>query len=131
MNSRCIHILKKSFSVKFTKSHEWVKILSGNKASVGISNHAKEELGEIVYVELNKDISENINQLEEIGMLESTKASAPVYLPVSGKIIKKNDEVLAKINASPEEEGWLYEIEVTNKDELKSLLSREEYLAQI
>jgi glycine cleavage system H protein len=116
----------------FTDSHEWID-LNGKKAKVGITKHAQGELGEIVYVELPK-VGQIVNRGEEVCVLESTKAAADVYAPVSGKITAVHD-MLGKnpqsLNEDPESSGWLFEIEVSHPKEIDRLMTRDEYRALI
>jgi glycine cleavage system H protein len=116
----------------FTDSHEWISV-SGNKGKVGITKHARSELGEIVYVELPK-VGQKVQAGVEICVLESTKAAADVYAPVTGTILAVH-EVLNKdphaLNVDPESSGWIFEIELSNPKELSRLLSEKEYTALI
>lgn len=116
----------------FTESHEWVK-LDGHVATVGITSYAQNELGEIVAIELPK-VGQEVKAKEEVCVLESTKAAADVYSPVSGKIIAinsalKNDP--STINGHSETTGWLFQIELKSPKELESLMSGKEYRALI
>lgn len=114
--------------MKFTPSHEWIT-LKGNIGTVGITAHAVGELGEIVYVEL-PTLGHKIKAGEEIAVLESTKAAADIYSPVSGKIIEVNANLaseLDKLHSSPEKEGWLFKIELQNPKEYDSLLAKDDY----
>lgn len=121
-------LIYKRFCVRFTATHEWVKKIGNNKAQIGISDHAKHELGEVVYVDLAvKKEGDEVNAQEEICNLESVKAAAPVYTPISGKLVKKNDDALKGINAAPESSGWLWEIEIKDESEFKNLMTREQY----
>jgi glycine cleavage system H protein len=112
----------------FTDSHEWISV-TGNKGKVGITKHAKSELGEIVYIELPK-VGEKVRAGVEICVLESTKAAADVYAPVSGRVSAVHD-VLQKdphaLNADPESSGWIFEIELSHPKELDRLMSEKEY----
>ena len=112
----------------YTDSHEWI-LISGNKGKVGITKHARNELGEIVYVELPKP-GQKVRSGEEVCVLESTKAAADVYAPVSGAILAVHD-LMSKnphaLNEDPESRGWLFEIELSNPKELDRLMSLEEY----
>lgn len=114
--------------MRFTESHEWIK-LQGKTGIVGITHHAQKELGDIVFVELPK-VGAKVKKGDEVCVLESTKAAADVYAPVSGKITAVN-EALKKgpsfINQSAESDGWLFQIEVENPSEVEKLLSRSEY----
>lgn len=121
-------ISKKLFCIRYTKTHEWVKKLANNTAQVGITYHAREELGEIVYVDLSiANIGEEFQQQSEIASLESVKAAAPVYAPVSMKILQKNEKAMDGLNKDAEKEGWLYEVELTNEEEYKELLNEADY----
>ena len=94
--------------MKYTESHEWVNS-DKDSAKIGITDHAQEELGEIVYVEL-PEVGTEIKSGEEVAVLESTKAAADVYSPVSGKIIEVNEKLndnSSMINESPEDDGWI------------------------
>jgi glycine cleavage system H protein len=114
----------------YSDSHEWVRV-EGEKGTVGISKHAQKELGEIVYVQLPK-VGQEVKAGEEVVILESTKAAADIYSPVSGKIVKVNEalkEDIALINISPENEGYLFEIVLTHPDEIKKLIPQSDYLS--
>ncbi|MDN3509237.1 MAG: glycine cleavage system protein GcvH [Candidatus Neptunochlamydia sp.] len=113
---------------KFAETHEWIDINEG-KGRVGISTHAQKELGEIVYVELPK-VGQEIKVGEEVAVLESTKAAADIYSPVSGKIIGVNEKVKkdpSLMNKFPEGEGYLFEITLTHPEESELLTSKDEY----
>jgi glycine cleavage system H protein len=115
-------------ALKYTEEHEWVK-LDGEIATVGISTHATEELGDIVFVELPK-LGSEINQLDEFGSVESVKAVSSLFLPLGGEIVEINNEVVkepALINESPYEDGWLVKVKVADKKEYDDLLTYEEY----
>lgn len=116
----------------YTDSHEWISV-KGNIGRVGITKHAQGELGEIVYVELPK-VGEKVRSGEEVSVLESTKAAADVYAPVSGKIVSVH-EILNRnphaLNDDPESAGWIFEIELSNPKELDRLMSFNEYQALI
>ncbi|HSW73341.1 MAG TPA: glycine cleavage system protein GcvH [Chlamydiales bacterium] len=114
--------------MKFTPSHEWIT-LQGNIGTVGITAHAVGELGEIVYIDLPK-LGHKIKAGEEIAILESTKAAADIYSPVTGKITEVNSDLLTeldKLHSSPQKEGWLFKIELQNPKEYDSLLSKDSY----
>ena len=112
----------------YTDSHEWIAA-DGNKGKAGISKHARNELGEIVYVELPK-VGQVVKAGDEVSVLESTKAAADVYAPVSGKITAVNEALkqnLYAINQDPENSGWLFEIELSQPKELGRLMTSDEY----
>jgi glycine cleavage system H protein len=114
----------------FADSHEWIKV-EGKTGVVGISAHAQQELGEVVYVELPQ-IGRTVKAGEEVAVLESTKAAADIYSPVSGTVVAVNAQVKenpSMINASPEAEGWLFQIQICHSEELDVLLDPERYLA--
>jgi len=114
--------------VKFSKEHEWIK-LDGEIASVGITKHASEMLGDIVFIEL-PDKGSNIEKDGTAGVVESTKAANDIYTPVSGEIIGINQELIddpAKINLDPEGEAWLFKLKIKNKSEMESLMNKEQY----
>ncbi|MDI6863885.1 MAG: glycine cleavage system protein GcvH, partial [Pseudothermotoga sp.] len=104
---------------KFAKTHEWVKV-DGKLAVVGISNHAQEKLGDVVYVDLPQ-VGKVVKKGEVFMSVESVKAASDIYAPVSGKIVEVNEKLSNQpelINKDAEGEGWLVKIEMTNPDEL-------------
>jgi len=112
----------------FTKEHEWVRI-SGNTATIGISAHAQNELGDIVYIELPKP-GMKYKSGESFGNVESVKAVSELFMPVSGEVLEINEELGAspeKINEDPYGAGWMIKIRLTNQDEVGDLMSAEEY----
>ncbi|MDD4201872.1 MAG: glycine cleavage system protein GcvH [Candidatus Omnitrophica bacterium] len=112
----------------FTKEHEWVKV-DGKTATMGISDHAQHSLGDITFVELPA-IGAVCKQSAQIATVESVKAASDVYAPVSGKVTEINDEVEATpetLNISPYEKGWICKIELSNKEELSSLMDQAQY----
>ena len=112
----------------YTKDHEWIKV-NGSEGLVGITPYASEQLGDIVFVELpQKGIS--FGQGKDVAVIESVKAASEIYSPASGEIIETNSSLEENpeiINDDPLEGGWLYKIKILNKDELKNLMSEEEY----
>jgi glycine cleavage system H protein len=118
--------------LKYTDSHEWIKI-KGNTAQVGITDHAQSELTDIVFVEL-PEIGKEIKKGDEICIVESVKSVTEIYAPISGKITnvnKKLEESPEIINESPYGDGWLIEIEITNKSEISDLLDPDSYKKMI
>lgn len=114
--------------MKFTESHEWVRV-EDEIGVVGITHFAQKEIGEIVYVEL-PSIGKLVKAGQEIAVLESTKAAADIYAPVSGKILEINQKLQAfpqGINQAAEEDGWLFKMRLTEPEELEGLLSEEQY----
>jgi glycine cleavage system H protein len=115
-------------SRRFTKSHEWLE-LDGGHGTVGITQYAQKELGEIVYAGLPK-VGQSVQAGAQICVLESTKAAADVYSPVSGKITAVNEAVTQNpqlINQAPESTAWLFRIELSDPKEAKDLLSKADY----
>lgn len=112
----------------FTKEHEWVKV-EGNIGTVGISDHAAHELGDITFVELPKS-GAPVKQFGVLGSIESVKAASDIFSPVSGKVVKVNDGLDAApeiVNESAEDAGWMAQVEIADKSELKNLMTRSEY----
>lgn len=115
-------------NMKFTETHEWIAV-EGNVAIVGVTHHAQKELGDIVFVELPQ--VGKVLKMGDIGaVLESTKAAADVYTPVSGTVLESNARLKEQpelINLSPEQDGWLFKLELLDKMELEGLLERSSY----
>jgi glycine cleavage system H protein len=113
---------------RFAKTHEWVKV-DGNLAIVGISNHAQEKLGDVVYVDLPQ-VGKVVKKAEAFMSVESVKAASDIYAPVSGKIVEVNEKLSNQpelINKDAEGEGWLVKIEMSDPNELSDLLDEESY----
>ncbi len=118
--------------MRFTQSHEWIKVTSGI-GTVGITDHAQRELGEVVYVEL-PSVGKKVQAGEEVAVLESTKAAADIYSPVSGEIVEINQKLvdfIHQINSSAEAEGWLFKIKLADPKEAEALLDKEGYLGLV
>ena len=118
--------------LKYTKSHEWVRV-SGDTATVGITDHAQHELTDIVFVEL-PDVGRKVKSGEACAVVESVKTASDIYSPVSGEILETNQAVVddpALVNTEPYADGWFYKIKLSNAAELKALLSPEDYKKQI
>lgn len=114
----------------YTENHEWVSA-DGKEAVVGITEHAQEELGDIVFVEL-PSVEEELDQFEEFGVIESVKAVSDVFMPASGIIVEVNEELMDQpemINEDPYGSGWLIKIELKDKSELDELMDSNEYKA--
>jgi glycine cleavage system H protein len=115
-------------NLRYTKDHEWVRT-TGDRARVGITDHAQRQLGEVVYVELPRP-GDRFDTTEPFGSVESVKAVAEVYMPASGTVLTVNEtlnESPEQINDDPYGDGWFIEIRVSNTAELDSLLSAAEY----
>lgn len=119
--------------MKFTESHEWIEVMNGSDvATVGVSNYAQNELGEIVYVEL-PTVGKSLQAGAEVAVLESTKAAADVYSPVSGQIVEVNKQLSTAsdlVNKSPEKDGWIFKIKLANISELDKLMDETAYRAK-
>lgn len=114
--------------LRYSKEHEWVKE-EGEKVRIGITDFAQSELGDIVFVEL-PEVGAELKADEPFGSVESVKTVSELYAPVSGKVLEVNGELEGSpelVNDSPYEEGWMILVELSNKDELKNLLSAEDY----
>ena len=114
--------------VKFSKEHEWLKI-DGDVATIGITKHAAEMLGDIVFVEL-PDLGSNVEKDSNAGVVESTKAASDVYTPISGEVVENNQAIVddpGKINIDPENEAWFFKLKIKDKSELETLMNKEEY----
>jgi glycine cleavage system H protein len=113
---------------KFSKKHEWVSI-EGDIATVGITKHATEMLGDIVFVEV-PEIGKAIEQNNQAAVVESTKAASDVYSPISGEIIEGNKLIVddpSSVNSDPEGASWFFKIKIKNSSELDSLMSKSDY----
>ncbi len=109
--------------MRFTESHEWIRV-EGDIGTVGITEHARKELGEIVFVEL-PNIGKIVRAAEAAAVLESTKAASDVYAPLTGTIIAVNENLqtsCSSINHSPENEGWLFKLKIDNPGEADTLM---------
>ncbi|WP_029415826.1 glycine cleavage system protein GcvH [Brevundimonas bacteroides] len=114
--------------MKFTKDHEWVR-LEGDVATVGITKHAADQLGDVVFVE-TPEAGRAVSQKDGFAVVESVKAASDVYAPVSGEVIEGNDALASApetVNADPEGAGWFAKIKVLNPAELDGLMDRAAY----
>lgn len=119
--------------LKYTATHEWVRIEENNIVCVGISAHAQELLGDIVYVEL-PTIKKSVTKNEEVCVLESVKAAADVYAPLSGVVIETNTALTTTpelINSDSYQQGWLFRLQLSDASELEHLLDFATYQQQI
>lgn len=115
-------------NLKYTKDHEWI-IVNGTVATVGITDFAQDQLGDIVFVEIETE-GETLNKEEVFGTIEAVKTVSDLYMPVTGKIIEINPALLNKpelVNKDPYNEGWMIKVEVSNIAELDTLLSADQY----
>lgn len=114
--------------MKYTEDHEWIK-LDGNIATVGISTHAAEQLGDVVYVEL-PEVDAEFEKGDDAAVVESVKAASEVYAPISGTITAINEaleDAPETVNAAPETDGWFFKMKVSNTDELDGLMDADAY----
>ncbi|SMF71690.1 glycine cleavage system protein GcvH [Candidatus Pelagibacter sp. HIMB1321] len=114
--------------VKYSKEHEWIK-LDGEVATIGITQHATEMLGDIVFVEL-PEVGSSVEKDGNAGVVESTKAASDVYTPVSGEVVENNQAIVddpGKVNSDPENDAWFFKLKIKDKAELDSLMNKDEY----
>jgi glycine cleavage system H protein len=114
--------------LKYTKDHEWIKI-EGNTATIGITDFAQNELGDIVYVDISS-VGQDVNQHDVFGTVEAVKTVSDLYMPVSGKVIEFNKSLESspeKVNTDPYGEGWMVKVAISNEAKADGLLSAAEY----
>ncbi len=119
-------------NIKYTKNHEWIRV-DGNTAYIGITAYAQHELGDIVFVEVETE-GETLKKGDVFGTIEAVKTVSDVYMPVSGTVFEFNPNLADEpelINQSPYENGWIIKIELKDFSEVETLLSVEDYKAQI
>lgn len=119
--------------LKFLKSHEWARMEDDGTVTVGISDHAQGQLGDLVYVEL-PSVGDSVEAGNACAVVESVKAASDVYSPVSGKVIKVNDALADKPEAINEDafgDGWIFRIAPSDPSEMEELLTPDDYAAQI
>ena len=118
--------------LKYTKDHEWVKI-EGNEATIGITEFAQRELGDIVYVDINT-VGKEVSMEDVFGTVEAVKTVSDLFMPVSGKVTEFNSKLDANpelVNSDPYGEGWMVKITISDSSQLASLLSAEDYATQV
>ncbi len=118
--------------LKFLSSHEWV-LVEGDIATIGVSDHAQELLGDLVFVEL-PELESSVSAGDSVAVIESVKAASDTYAPVSGEIVEVNDELEdspERINDDPYGDGWMYKIKMEDPDEIGDLLDAEAYTESI
>jgi glycine cleavage system H protein len=119
-------------NLKYAKTHEWVRV-SGNVATIGITDHAQQELTDVVFVEL-PEVGRKIKAGDACAVVESVKTANDIYSPVSGEITEVNKAVVADpamVNSYPYTDGWFYKIKLSNPGEVNALLAPEQYQKQI
>ncbi|MBX2895024.1 MAG: glycine cleavage system protein GcvH [Cyclobacteriaceae bacterium] len=115
-------------NLKYTKDHEWIKI-EGNLATVGITDFAQGELGDIVYVDISS-VGQNLNQHDVFGTVEAVKTVSDLFMPLSGKVAEFNKALEAgpeKVNSDPYGDGWMVKVEISNAAEADGLLTADQY----
>lgn len=115
-------------TIKFTKEHEWVSV-DGDVATVGITQHAAEQLGDVVFVEV-PEVGRKVGAGEACAVVESVKAASDIYAPVSGEVIAANADLAghpAGVNEAPEATGWFFKLKLSNAGELAALMDRAAY----
>lgn len=119
--------------MKYTDSHEWLDWEQDDVLRIGITDYAQKELGDIVYVEL-PSVGKKVNAKQEVAVLESTKAAADIYSPVTGEIVEVNEKLQASpelINDSPQQEGWIYKVKPSDPVEIEQLMDQAAYDAML
>ena len=120
-------------TLKFTDSHEWVRDNGDGTATIGISEHAQEMLGEVVFVDL-PDVEDEVEAGESFSLVESVKAASDIYSPITGEVVEINEELEDSpelINEEPYEGGWIVKVKLSDPSELDDLKDAEEYLSSI
>ena len=115
--------------LKYASTHEWISVNEDGLVTVGISDHAQEALGDIVFVEL-PEAGASVNSKEEVAVVESVKAASDIYSPLTGEVVEINESLLdcpETVNASPYELGWFFKIRMDNEAELDDLMNSETY----
>ena len=119
--------------LKYVASHEWLRLEDDGSITIGITDHAQEALGDIVYVEL-PDVGDTVAVDDEVGVVESVKAASDVYAPITGEVVAINEaleEDPEVINTDPYGDGWMYRIKPDNADDYEALLTADEYQAEL
>ena len=117
-------------NLKYTREHEWARI-RGKTATIGITDYAQDQLGDVVYVEL-PDVADEVAKDEHFGTIESVKTVSDLFSPVSGEVAKINEQLEDRpelINEDPYGDGWMIQVQITDPDELEDLMTSEEYEA--
>ncbi len=118
--------------LKYTKDHEWIKV-DGNQATIGVTDYAQGELGDIVYVEIETE-GETLEREEVFGTVEAVKTVSDLFMPLSGEVVSVNEALVDSpdiVNNDPYGDGWMVKVKLSNAAELDGLLSPEDYKAEI
>jgi glycine cleavage system H protein len=116
----------------FTSEHEWIRV-DGDTGTVGVTNHAQEELGDVVYIEL-PDVGTRFSKGDDVVVIESVKAASEAYAPVDGEILEVNsalEDTPETVNADAEGEGWMFKIKIDDASQLNDLMDRDAYEASV
>ena len=117
----------------YSESHEWIQMDENHVATIGITDHAQDQLGEVVFVEL-PEVGSEVHAGEEAVVVESVKTAADVYSPLTGEVVEINNSLEDEpnqVNHTPYAEGWLFKVKVTNAKELEKMMTAEDYSAQL
>jgi glycine cleavage system H protein len=117
--------------LKYVSSHEWIRVEGDGTVTIGVTDHAQEALGDVVFVEL-PDIDAEVSAGDDAGVVESVKAASDIYAPVSGVVIAINEDLEdapEMVNSDPYGDGWFFKLKLTDESELDDLLSADEYSA--
>ncbi len=120
-------------NLKYSQSDEWVRV-EGDLATIGISDYAQDQLGDIVYIELPWDTSQSVSHNTKFGDIESVKATSELISPISGTVVQINEALKDQpelINDNPDDEGWMLVVQLSNPEELDSLMNAKEYEAYL
>ena len=120
-------------NLKYASSHEWIRVDDDGTATVGISDHAQDALGDIVFVDL-PEIGTTVNAKDEVAVVESVKAASDIYSPVSGEIIAINSDLVdtpETVNSQPYDGGWFFKIAISDEAELEELMDAEAYAEHV
>jgi len=118
--------------LKYLSTHEWTRV-EGDVVTIGITDHAQDAMGDLVYVEV-PEVGEQVNAGDEAGVVESVKAASDIYAPVAGEILAVNENLEDEpelVNTDPYGDGWMFQIKMSDPAELDAMLSAEDYLAQV
>lgn len=119
--------------LRYLSSHEWIRVEDNDTAYVGITDHAQDSLGDLVFVEM-PEVGDELKAGEEAGVVESVKAASDIYAPMSGEVIAVNESLEDSpelINNDPYGDGWIYQLRLSNKAEWDELLSAEDYATNL
>lgn len=118
---------------KYTKTHEWARQESDGSITIGITDHAQDALGDMVFVEL-PEVEKEVTATKECGVVESVKSASDIFSPLSGKVVAVNEKVVAApalLNTDPQGEGWLFRITINDKNEFEKLMDAKQYQAYL